>query len=95
MQQKHLAINDISTTDALFAVHDGIRQRRSDGYICATDICKAGGKKWNDYWRLQNTQEYAGHLAEMLSVATSELVARCQHRDQGDLAAGTWVRFLP
>ena len=32
-------------------------QRKPDGYINATQICKAAGKLWADYYRLKGTQE--------------------------------------
>ncbi len=35
-----------------------IRQRPGDAYLSATDMCKANGKKLNDYCRLKSTQEY-------------------------------------
>ena len=35
-----------------------IRQRNSDGYLSATDMCKATGKLFKDYRRLKTTQEY-------------------------------------
>lgn len=35
-----------------------IGQRKIDGYINATAMCKAGGKKLNDYLRLKSTKEY-------------------------------------
>ncbi len=35
-----------------------ISQRSSDGYLDATAMCKATGKKLNDYRRLKSTQEY-------------------------------------
>ncbi len=35
-----------------------IRQRSSDGYLNATDMCQAVGKLFADYKRLKTTQEY-------------------------------------
>lgn len=59
---KELCINNIK-----------IIARKSDGYINATQLCKAGGKKLNDYLRLDKTKEYlqaldrsAGYPADLL-----------------------------
>jgi FAD/FMN-containing dehydrogenase len=40
-----------------------ISRRISDGYVNATAMCQAGGKKWNDYFRLARTQDYIAALA--------------------------------
>lgn len=45
-----------------------IGQRPSDGYINATAMCKAAGKKWNDYRRLQTTTEFLQELSKQLSI---------------------------
>ena len=45
----------------------GIRQRSSDGYLCATDICKAAGKLFGDYNRLSTTQDFLVELVDFLS----------------------------
>lgn len=42
--------------------------RRSDGYWNATAMCQANGKLWNDYWRLQNTQEFLGELSAITGI---------------------------
>ena len=40
-----------------------ISRRISDGYVNATAMCQAGGKKWNDYVRLARSQAYITALA--------------------------------
>jgi len=47
-----------------------ISRRASDGYVNATAMCKAEGKRWNDYVRLDRTQEYIAALTETLCGAT-------------------------
>jgi hypothetical protein len=32
-----------------------ISRRTTDGYVNATAMCKANGKKWNDYYRQEQT----------------------------------------
>ncbi len=43
-----------------------IRQRSSDGYLNASDMCKANGKKFNDYRRLKSTKEFLGQLPDFI-----------------------------
>ncbi len=43
-----------------------IHQRSSDGYLNATDMCKANGKKFNDYRRLKSTKEFLGQLPDFI-----------------------------
>lgn len=45
-----------------------IGQRPTDGYINATAMCKAAGKRWNDYRRLQTTQDFLAELSKHLSI---------------------------
>ena len=37
---------------------------REDGFINATAMCKAGGKRFNDWKRLDSTQELINEIAE-------------------------------
>ncbi|MDM8565111.1 KilA-N domain-containing protein [Candidatus Halobeggiatoa sp. HSG11] len=47
--------------------HDNvIRQRSSDGYLDATAMCKANGKKFNDYYRLKSTKEFLTQLSDFI-----------------------------
>jgi hypothetical protein len=39
-----------------------ISRRTTDGYVNATAMCKANGKKWNDYYRLEKTAQYLQSL---------------------------------
>lgn len=40
-----------------------IQRRQSDGFVNATAMCRAGGKRWNDYARVDRTREYICALA--------------------------------
>jgi hypothetical protein len=40
-----------------------ISRRISDGYVNATTMCKAGGKRWHDYVRYDRSQAYIAALA--------------------------------
>lgn len=46
-----------------------IQRRRADGYVNATAMCQANGKKWNDYARLDRTAEYMAALDRVLRSA--------------------------
>lgn len=44
----------------------GISRRDSDGYVNATAMCQANGKRWENYHRCQRTQEYIAALSQHL-----------------------------
>jgi hypothetical protein len=46
-----------------------IQRRHADGYVNATAMCQANGKKWNDYARLDRTHAYIAALARALGSA--------------------------
>jgi hypothetical protein len=66
-----------------------IQQRVKDGYINATAMCKAAGKRWPDYNRLGTTTAFIGELSSVVQIPTTELVQSVsggtpEHQ-------GTWV----
>ncbi len=76
-----------------------VSQRRQDGYINATQMCKANNKKWYEYWRLPNTQRYLIALANDLGL---DIIVNNPKRDNyasalvetfrgGNSQQGTWV----
>lgn len=76
-----------------------IGQRESDGYIDATKFCQATGKRWNNYWRNDSTQEYLQALATDLKLevivnnpdALKSATALIQVFQGGNSQQGTWV----
>jgi hypothetical protein len=62
-------------------------QRESDGYFDATSLCKAGGKRWNNYWRNADTQEFLEELSSVTRIRVTELV----QMSRGGSDQGTWV----
>jgi hypothetical protein len=40
-----------------------IQRRQADGFVNATAMCRAGGKRWNDYARVDRSREYICALA--------------------------------
>lgn len=47
---------------------------RKDGMVNATELCKAGKKKFNDYQRLKQTQEFIKELEIMEKIPESKLI---------------------
>ncbi len=64
-----------------------IDQRHTDGYINATAMCKAAGKKWSHYWERPQTQEFIVELASDAGIPASELIQTLK----GGIVQGTWV----
>jgi hypothetical protein len=66
-----------------------INQRAYDGYVDATSLCAAAGKKFNDYYRLLITQAFLKELSSETGIPASELI---QSVKGGDIKLqGTWV----
>jgi hypothetical protein len=62
---------------------------REDGFIDATALCKAGGKKFNDWFRLDNTKLFLDILARSAGIPADLLL---QNITNGKNAfRGTWV----
>lgn len=82
-----------------------IGQRAADGYVNATALCKAAGKRWNDYFRLDSTKEYLQALSEKLGIevvsasvtgfpvteAHNPATALIQVFQGGNSQQGTWI----
>ncbi len=66
-----------------------IEQRLMDGYINATALCKAAGKRLNDYTRLGTTQDFLSALSSDTGIPVSALVQLVK----GGIPQyqGTWV----
>jgi hypothetical protein len=55
-----------------------INQRAVDGYINATAICKACGKKFNDWHRLRVTEDFLKELSSVTGIPATELIQTVQ-----------------
>jgi len=66
-----------------------IRQRISDGYINATDMCNANKKKYSGWFRLESTKEYLKELSLNTGYDTLTLVE--VKVGGGNKNSGTWV----
>lgn len=63
-----------------------IEQRPDDGYMDATAMCQANGKKWSHYWANSSTQEFVLALAESTGIPADSLV-----QAQSGRGGGTYV----
>ncbi len=90
-------MSDISTIERNFNGKK-IKQRKSDGYLNASDMCKAVGKRWPDYRRLDNVQEFLDALSldtkiPVVQIPTTEQNQGLIETIQGGAPdkQGTWV----
>ena len=60
---------------------------REDGMLNATELCKAGNKKLNDYQRNKQTQTFLQALESNTGIRICELIKS----DVGGNHSGTWV----
>jgi hypothetical protein len=65
-----------------------IDQRDDDGYFDATAMCRAYGKQFNDYSRLDQTKDYLAALAADTGIPVTGLV---ESRRGGADRGGSWV----
>lgn len=71
-----------------------VRQRAEDGYFDATAMCKAAGKKWNDYWRNAATKEFIEAMSSEAGIPASDLVQVQKGNPTGAIqggSQGTWA----
>lgn len=66
-----------------------IEQRIGDGYMNATAMCKACGKRWPDYARLDATKAFVQALSRSVQIPT-DLLVQVISTGQND-RRGTWV----
>ncbi len=66
-----------------------ISQRIEDGYVNATAMCKAAGKRWGDYYALSTTKPFLEELAAVNGQTVNGLIQRIV----GGIPElqGTWV----
>jgi hypothetical protein len=67
-----------------------IHQRKTDGYLNATDMCKANNKKYNDWYRLDSTKEYLNELSSDTGYPVSQLV-EVRKGNSKKYKQGTWI----
>jgi hypothetical protein len=67
-----------------------IQQRESDGYINATAMCKATGKLWADYFRLDSTKAFLNELSAVTGYPITALYQVFQGGNS-QTSQGTWI----
>jgi len=67
-----------------------IQQRGIDGYIHATAMCKACGKLFADYSRLDTTQAFLAALSSDMGITVSQIVIS-KKGNTSKFKQGTWV----
>lgn len=67
-----------------------IRQRKDDGYVHATAMCEAGGKRLNNYLRNSVTRDFIEALASETRIRASQLVI-VKKGNSAAFEQGTWV----
>ena len=85
--QKDLALNPPLITHQLSGAK--IHQRPKDGYINATDMCKAAGKLWSNYAQNARTKAFLGELSSVLGIPRTELIQTIQGGEP--YSQGTWI----
>ncbi|TAK97737.1 MAG: KilA-N domain-containing protein [Rhodospirillaceae bacterium] len=69
-----------------------IYQRASDGYVSATALCKAAGKLFADYTRLDTTRNFINALSSDMGIPISSLIQQVKGTPGGDASKqGSWV----
>lgn len=66
-----------------------ISRRDSDGFADATAMCRANGKDWFDYQRLERTTAYIAALGESLNLPADQLVLTTTSGPNH--LRGTWI----
>lgn len=66
-----------------------IYQRHEDGYVNATAMCKAAGKRWYDYSRLSVVKEFVSELATDTGIPADLLMKKITTGENE--IRGTWI----
>jgi hypothetical protein len=80
----------INTFESLTLNNIVITSRSEDNFINATQLCQAGDKKFNDWYRLDNTKNLINEISELQSksiIISSKLI----DINKGGSHIGTWI----
>jgi len=67
-----------------------IISRSEDNYINATQLCQAGGKQFNDWFRLNSSKQLLNEAADDIDIPISQLVD-IKKRNSGAFDYDTWI----
>lgn len=84
LQKKNKAFEDLVIDEFR------IQARSSDGYINATQLCKAGGKRFHNWYQLDNTKEFINALSAETGIPVSGLVDITKGGNEKELQ-GSWI----
>lgn len=75
----------------IYTIDDAVvRQRKSDGFWSATDMCKIGKKKFKDFYRLNQTKEYLNLVAGVLDMSQDQLI-EVKKGNSSKFSQGSWI----
>ena len=85
-------VNVNTSISSFFIEFNGfkIRQRESDGYIHATDMCKVGKNDWYQYVRGKNTKKFIEALKAEPQICGSALITSIKGGNDKN-NQGTWI----
>jgi hypothetical protein len=66
-----------------------VRVDADTGYICVSDICKAGNSRFSDYYKLKTTKKFILELSRVTHICTSKLVKMIKKGPNSK--RGTWA----
>jgi KilA-N domain len=85
--------NILKTMKSILKLSDiVIESREGDNFINATQLCKAGGKKFNDWYRLESTKELIKELDKSLKILSGGVpTPNLVDKKVGGNHSGTWI----
>jgi hypothetical protein len=63
---------------------------RSDGFVNVTDLCRAGGKRFNHWYSLESTKQLIYEAASEAGIPASQLLD-IKKGNSGDFNQGSWI----
>jgi len=66
-----------------------IQARASDGYINATQLCQVGGKRFNDWYRLENTKALCEALSSDAGISATKIIEST--KGGNSQLQGSWI----
>ncbi len=90
LRQSHMSFLPADTNGLVSRSWNGtpISRRTTDGYVNASAMCKANGKRWTDYRESNRCQVYLDALESVTGISVHALV---ESRSGGAGGGGTWV----
>jgi hypothetical protein len=71
-------------------LNDIIIECRSDGFINATQLCKAGGKKFSDWHKTESTKELIKVVEDNLNM-NPRIFKKAVETTKGRYNSGSWI----